>query len=373
MIDNTSNSTLLKLLGGKAMENNNKIVLSLALAAIIAVAAIGIGYAYTAMTTNSGNNAGIEYVSLIQGDDGKYQFSADDKIIWDTKDYRTGDETYTYHTEYRLNTPSVLTFDQDYVVVKIGDQFTIDAYPQTGGTYVSAGLETIFWTEGFNTVTMESDDGNPGDLTNNTVIGTLIFFIKVMNNTVEYDFKVENNNISVWKNSAWSSAAADVKYIIASVDSDDDSEKDAYAQSTITVYCGYTANQGKIEVRNEDNDKRPITSAPLTNASLHFMATIPGSNDPTPITNPVTAVAIYNEAGTEAIGDTATITTNTTYTAILTPSNATISAVYWSSSNPNVATVAGGEITIKTAGSTDIIVTTADGGFVDKVTVTVEI
>jgi len=64
-------------------------------------------------------------------------------------------------------------------------------------------------------------------------------------------------------------------------------------------------------------------------------------------------------------------TETATLTAIVAPSNATNKAVTWSSSNEEVATVDGGNVTAIAAGTTTITVTTADGGFTDTCAVTV--
>ncbi len=53
------------------------------------------------------------------------------------------------------------------------------------------------------------------------------------------------------------------------------------------------------------------------------------------------------------------------------PANATNKAVAWSSSNPDVADVAGGMVTAKSLGTATITITTADGGLTDKCIVTV--
>ena len=60
-------------------------------------------------------------------------------------------------------------------------------------------------------------------------------------------------------------------------------------------------------------------------------------------------------------------------TATVTPSNATINTVTWSSSNPTVATVDNaGKVTAKAAGKATITATTVDGGFAATCAVTVE-
>ena len=47
------------------------------IATIVAITllAVGIGYAYTTSTQNSGNDVGSEYLTLVQGGEGAYWFS----------------------------------------------------------------------------------------------------------------------------------------------------------------------------------------------------------------------------------------------------------------------------------------------------------
>ena len=65
--------------------------------AVIALVAVGIGYAYTAMTTNSGNTSYSEYVTLTQSGTGAYTFINDPatgNIYFDTNTVAAG-TTYT--------------------------------------------------------------------------------------------------------------------------------------------------------------------------------------------------------------------------------------------------------------------------------------
>ncbi|MDD6664780.1 MAG: Ig-like domain-containing protein [Eubacterium coprostanoligenes] len=67
------------------------------------------------------------------------------------------------------------------------------------------------------------------------------------------------------------------------------------------------------------------------------------------------------------------LTVNKTYTltATVSPNNATNKAVNWSSTDESIATVTGGKITAKSAGTAYIIVSTKDGGFTASCRVTV--
>lgn len=80
----------------------------------------------------------------------------------------------------------------------------------------------------------------------------------------------------------------------------------------------------------------------------------------------VTGVTLDSTSRNVVIGDLFDLTET------VTPSNATNKSVTWSSNNPNVATVDQiGNVTAISPGSTDIVVTTDDGGFTARCTVTV--
>ncbi|MBQ7953805.1 MAG: Ig domain-containing protein [Clostridia bacterium] len=61
-----------------------------------------------------------------------------------------------------------------------------------------------------------------------------------------------------------------------------------------------------------------------------------------------------------------------TLVATITPSTATVKTVKWESSDTNVATVSGGKVTAVNPGTATIKVTTTNGGYTAKCTVTVE-
>lgn len=84
-------------------------------------------------------------------------------------------------------------------------------------------------------------------------------------------------------------------------------------------------------------------------------------------TIPVNGVTLSSGAsGPLNVGDTRTLTVT------FNPSNASNQTVYWSSSNPNVATVVNGVITGVGAGTATITVTTQDGGKQATYTITVQ-
>ncbi len=79
----------------------------------------------------------------------------------------------------------------------------------------------------------------------------------------------------------------------------------------------------------------------------------------------VTGVAVTPTSATLTAGETKTLT------ATVSPSNATNKNINWSSNNTTVATVSGGVVTAKAAGTAEITATTVDGGKTAKCTVTV--
>jgi len=80
----------------------------------------------------------------------------------------------------------------------------------------------------------------------------------------------------------------------------------------------------------------------------------------------VTSVSLDKNTDSAAVGDTVTLT------ATVSPSNATDRSVTWSTSDSNVATVSNGVVKVLSAGTATITVTTADGGYTDTCTLTVE-
>lgn len=79
----------------------------------------------------------------------------------------------------------------------------------------------------------------------------------------------------------------------------------------------------------------------------------------------MTGVAISPASASAEVGGTAT------FTADVTPDNATDTSGKWSVDDNNVATVAGGVITAKGAGAANVTFTTNDGGFTDTASLTV--
>lgn len=79
----------------------------------------------------------------------------------------------------------------------------------------------------------------------------------------------------------------------------------------------------------------------------------------------VTGVSLSSSSLTLSSGESSRLTPT------IVPSNATNKNVTWSSSNPDVATVSGGVVSAVASGTTNITVTTQDGGFTARCVVTV--
>ena len=79
----------------------------------------------------------------------------------------------------------------------------------------------------------------------------------------------------------------------------------------------------------------------------------------------MTGVSLDKATASIAVGGTDTLV------ATVTPNNATVQTVTWSSDDTSIADVNAGTITGVAAGTATITVTTVDGGFTDTCTVTV--
>jgi type II secretory pathway pseudopilin PulG len=101
--------------------------------AVIALVAVGVGYAYTASTQNSTNSASGEYVTLTQAQttgaaDGSYKFANGAKVYFDTTN------TALDTTTYSLSGIKDTTTFAGYTVVQVGNPFDLVA-TQTNGSW----------------------------------------------------------------------------------------------------------------------------------------------------------------------------------------------------------------------------------------------
>ena len=97
--------------------------------------------------------------------------------------------------------------------------------------------------------------------------------------------------------------------------------------------------------------------------------------DPTGDTEPVDPTGdVISVTGVSISGSTASLTAGTTrtFSAVITPANATNKNVTWSSSNDSIATInSNGKVTAITAGNVTITVTTADGNHTNSINLTI--
>ena len=103
--------------------DTRKVTFIATIAAIVLVA-VGIGYAYTASTVNSGNSASPEYITLVQGSTGAYQFAdGEQNVYWDATDYIVGSQPTTDFTLTGVVDESIT----GYKLVQLGKSFTLVA------------------------------------------------------------------------------------------------------------------------------------------------------------------------------------------------------------------------------------------------------
>ena len=85
---------------------------------LCAVAIIGVGYAYTAQTNNSGNDVTSEYITLTQSGEGKYKFANDLYVYYNT--VNTGVDETTYTLAQKTMALNGINGGKNYTVVKLG-------------------------------------------------------------------------------------------------------------------------------------------------------------------------------------------------------------------------------------------------------------
>ncbi len=270
-------------------------MMSLALVAVIAVAAIGVGYAYTALTTNSSNTVNTEYVTISQDGTGAYNFAPSDgsgnpqKVYWDSNDYKSsepGDASRPYKTIYTLtnNVEDITIQTVPYKVVKLGNEFTIKA------THSSAAD-----SKSSITVTMEAESGF------NYADGVVLFFeVTPLGGSPTYIKLTANDTLKAWDGTS-----------AASFTLDRDGSGPDYKTATVKAYIGYPASNPPIFSREHTNDSITGPSAtPLVNGVLKFIVT-----DTAAINNAITGVAVNKSNMTLTAGqsDTATISLTPEY------------------------------------------------------------
>ncbi len=237
----------------------------------IALLAVGIGYAYTATTTNSGNTATSEYITIVQGGTGNYQFTANDKVYWDTDDKKlTAATTYsnrqlavgTLATVFTLTSSStdgqiISNFNpgdgSTYTVAKVGNDFTLNFAPQAGGSPI-ANLKCA--------VTSTATGGFPVPPT-----GVSLFLKITTNNTDTFMMLTAANTFNTYADSEW---GGDAEFNVAS-------SAGAYLPATVQVYYGYVnvASPGVSGIGvSHTSGQTPTTgvpsATPVSGANLVF-------------------------------------------------------------------------------------------------------
>jgi|GEM_PF-2136737 len=365
--------------------DTRKVTFIATIAAIILVA-VGIGYAYTAMTTNSSNTASPEYITLYQGGDGSYQFAnGAQHIYWDTIDGWDGNSSYT--TTYKL---SEKVFDLDagnpsdildnYTLVQVGSVFKIvpDLQIAAGTTYgqIPASLTGTIDAKKF---------VGPLKPTGTSSEAAVFIVIQSEDNTkapelykVVYKSEAQTGENIIQKYDSTSGKFVGANtFTIYRV-----GETVAYNPASVTVLYGYEGTAGVIATHAKGSAPAAAdqpSSNPLDEASLSFKLFKNSANGGV---KTVTAVELGDESKTVVIGAYETTTVNVTVSNTPT-TGAADKTVVVSSSDPTKAVgtiTAEGTLTIyglsKTATNpaapvTITVTSIIDGSKSDSISVTV--
>ena len=326
------------------MKTNKKMMLSIAMVAIIAVSAIGIGFAYTATTSNTNNSANSEYITIVQGGAGAYQFANAAKIYWNSSDARTGAGTvydpYVITTTYTLaDTVDTTTFS-GYSLVKLGNDITLNVAPQSGA---AVALNCQITASSFAKPT-----------------GVDIFLVVADDNVspAKNYFKLESDNTFV-------------RYVSTDFTGDNTFaltiNGEDYRTQTVSVFAGFKSTDAEYKVNHEAGviPSGPATSV-LSGASLSFSVNKAGANNPG--ATPVSAITLDHPTLALINGNNSTLTATVT---------GTTQTVNWTTSNAAVASISGEgnltkTITGNAAGKAIITATTTEGNIIATCVVTVE-
>ena len=309
--------------------DTRKVTFIATIAAIVLVA-VGIGYAYTAMTTNSGNSSTVENITLVQGGDGAYTFATGANVVWNSDDGKTDGKYYTTYTLAPSATPidDITVGSTTYKVVQIGKSFTVRA-AQTGGE-----LETIngmITANGFN----------------KQVEGAEIFLeITPAGGSATY-YKLFSDNTFIRYDSGWTDNTFTIPY------------NSGFKDLTVKVYYGTASTGVKVEHAAGHFPVGPSGTPISTPGSLIFTAFKPGING----ANESISTLAATPSGNINVGGSTTITATTV--------PATGVTVSLSSTNANVASVAGNSVTGVHGGKAVIIATAENSGYSKVMTVTV--
>ena len=262
--------------------DTRKVTLIATIAAILLLA-VGIGYAYTAVTTNENNSASQEFIKLSQSGAGAYTFTQVKSVVyWDEEDKKDSSDASTpFHTTYKLSAETS-TVDAPnnaqqspqkttYTVVKVGDTLTLNAIQESGTTDTAkaAGVK----------VELPSTDGVLFALP--AALGTTeaAIFLKVTVATTaptEYLFKLTAAN-------TFTQVSADGSSFVTG----DDSNKFLlpadtganYKTATVDVLYGYAGTDGVVYKRaNASTAVDGPSTVPFSGAKLVFKITETGAN-----------------------------------------------------------------------------------------------
>lgn len=229
--------------------------------AAIALVAVGIGYAYTAATQNTGNTATSEYLTIIQGDienKGAYTFANNAKVYWNSTDQFVGGPQTTFTLSGTSGTIS------GYSTVKIGDSFKLLVAPGNSTYYPTLpctveGTNLLLPSIGatadkeavlFLVVETKNSAETP-------VAQTTVFKLTA-NNTFNKEGETPGtwdggNEFTVYKNNAGT----------------------AYQDITVSMYYGYSGTEasGIVVTHAKGGQPEGPSDAPLNNSGLTFTVT----------------------------------------------------------------------------------------------------
>ena len=343
--------------------------------AAIALVAVGIGYAYTAMTSNTGNTASPEYITLYQQETGAYQFAnGSQHIYWNTVDGWDGESSYT--TTYKLS-DNLFDLDSeanddaldDYTLVQVGSVFKIVPDLQIdAGTPVGDIPATL---TGVIDATKFVGPLKPTASSSEAAVFILIQSDDSTQDPEIYKVVYKNGDANILqKYNSTSDKFSDANTFTIY----QKSGQRAYHPSSVTVLYGYLGTDGVIA--NHAKGSAPAaadqpSSNPLTAAGLSFTLFKSGVNGGA---TDVSGVALGDATKTVVIG------TPGSTTVTVSPDGASNKAVVVSSADPTKvvgAITAEGTLTIYGISATaaltpvSITVTTIDGSQTDSIDVTV--
>ena len=328
--------------------DTRKVTFIATIAAIVLVA-VGIGYAYTAITSNTNNYASAEYIILTQTDDGgdkygDYQFANTEKVYWDSDNSKvlSGPQEGKIKTVYTLTdtTTPIAVCGMTFNSVAVGKPIQIEANPQKAGGAILTSLAGTFQTTGFTATTGGS------------------FIVAIDDNkefaSPSYSLCIGDN---VWTNTMFTIAGST-----------------SYAKTYVQVYYGYTG-EGVITYDDSaaavlTNPNRPADEV-LNGATISFAAKTPAGNGSY---KTITTIDKTGTASISTLGGTTTLTAvaKSGDESVALPGNGT-----WYLVNPGVnATVVDNEdntatFTAVLNGTAYAVYKTSDGKFSMLVEITI--